>query len=334
MKKYLYLITVAAVMMFAATSCDRSDSDNSYEVPSKPVFDAAKSSTAFAAQAQHLYDTYGLWCHTDFEEIDYLYELTTTDLYTKYAPVDDFAAATEALNFFESKVLKLFPVEVVKKSFAHLFVCGQVIDTYTRSVSKGTSNTNSSTTDTYIDQDIPMRVKKLGVAIGFAGSAFAEADKDLLQMQWIEAVVETMLNNSPTPTEFNNVSMFDVQSVTGSSSYSNPYSASKVYGYYCLKLENLHKWGFLDAPNVGLQTLRFAKDGVTETNESVTMGRSRWYDTGYTQPMDFAIYAANIMLHPDKVAALGEEFPLIAQKAALVKEYMQTNFKWDLTPKN
>lgn len=327
MKQYLPIF-VAALLCVSAASCDRSDPDGSVTIPEKPVFD---TSTNAGKQAQHIYDTYGLYCHWDFETDDYMYELTKTSD-ADYTAVDNMDNMAEFLTAFEEKALKVLPIEIVQKSFSHLFICNELINTYTKETLGEYSWDSESETVTEL---LPMEVKTLGVALGYAGSKWAEADMELLQLRWIEAIFETMLNNAPTPTDFNKAALIDVTDISGNA-YPTNYSASKQWGWWCIQGGDTGKeegyqydWGLLDPPYVGLSTIAY-RDGA-EVQERVTMGYSRWYDSGYTAAMDFATYAAFILLKPAAyMDDLCAKYPLVKQKVQLVKEYFLENFNYEL----
>lgn len=326
MKQYLPIF-VAALLCVSAASCDRSDPDGSVTIPEKPVFD---TSTNAGKQAQHIYDTYGLHCHWDFKTDDYIYELTSTSS-VNYTEVDDMDRMAEFLTAFEEKALKVLPIEIVKQSFAHLFICNEIQDQY----SKRTYTSTYLFNDEDLTALIPMEVKTLGVALGYAGSKWAEADMELLQLRWIEAIFETMLNNAPTPTDFNKAALINVADISGDA-YPTNYSASRQWGWWCIQGGDTGKeegyqydWGLLDPPYVGLSFIAY-RDGA-EVQEKVTMGYSRWYDSGYTAAMDFATYAAFILLKPAAyMDDLCAKYPLVKQKVQLVKEYFLENFNYEL----
>ena len=258
MKQYLPIF-VAALLCVSAASCDRSDPDGSVTIPEKPVFD---TSTNAGKQAQHIYDTYGLHCHWDFKTDDYIYELTSTSS-VNYTEVDDMDRMAEFLTAFEEKALKVLPIEIVKQSFAHLFICNEIQDQY----SKRTYTSTYLFDDESVTALIPMEVKTLGVALGYAGSKWAEADMELLQLRWIEAIFETMLNNAPTPTDFNKAALIDVADISGDA-YPTNYSASKQWGWWCIQGGDTGKeggyqydWGLLDPPYVGLSSIAY-RDGA------------------------------------------------------------------------
>ena len=80
---------------------------------------------------------------------------------------------------------------------------------------------------------------------------------------------------------------------------------------------------------MGLSSIVY-RDGA-EVQEKVTMGYSRWYDSGYTAAMDFATYAAFILLKPATyMDDLCAKYPLVKQKVQLVKEYFLENFNYEL----
>lgn len=327
MKQYLPIF-VAALLCVSAASCDRSDPDGSITIPEKPTFD---TSTNAGKQAQHIYDTYGLYCHWDFETDDYMYELTKTSD-ADYTAVDNMDNMAEFLTAFEEKALKVLPIEIIQKSFAHLFICNEIQDKYTKRTYKSEY--------LYDDDDnamnlLAMKVKTLGVVLGYAGSKWTEADMELLQLRWIEAIFETMLNNAPTPTDFNKAALIDVTDISGDA-YPTNYSASKQWGWWCIQGGDTGKeggyqydWGLLDPPYVGLSTIAY-RDGA-EVQVRVTMGYSRWYDSSYTAAMDFATYAAFILLKPTAyMDDLCAKYPLVKQKVQLVKEYFLENFNYEL----
>ena len=330
MKQYLPIF-VAALLCVSAASCDRSDPDGSVTIPEKPVFD---TSTNAGKQAQHIYDTYGLHCHWDFESDDYIYELTTTSS-ADYTEVDDMECMAEFLTSFEEKALKVLPIEIIQKSFSHLFICNEILDTYTKSIF-GASD-YMSTSDEEITDLLPMKVKTLGVVLGYAGSKWREADMDELQLSWIEAIFETMLNNAPTPTDFNKAALMDVADIAGDA-YATNYAASKQWGWWCIQGGDAetgkaggyqYDWGLLAPPYVGLFGVAYRDDA--EVQIKVTMGYSRWYDSGYTAAMDFATYAAFILLKPATyMDDLCAKYPLVKQKVQLVKEYFLENFNYEL----
>ena len=327
MKQYLPIF-VAALLFVSAASCDRSDPDGSITIPEKPMFD---TSTAVGQQAQHIYDTYGLYCHWDFKSDDYIYELTSTSS-ANYTEVDNMDNMAEFLTAFEEKALKVLPIEIVKQSFAHLFICNEIQDQY----SKRTYTSTYLYDDESVTALIPMEVKTLGVALGFAGSKWAEADMELLQLRWIEAIFETMLNNAPTPTAFNQIALVDVMDITDNNIYGTNYTACQQWGWWCIKGGDAGKeggyqydWGLLDPPYTGLNYIAY-RDGE-EVQERSTMGYSRWYDSGYTAAMDFATYAAFILLKPTAyMDDLCSKYPLVNQKVQLVKEYFLENFNYEL----
>lgn len=321
MKQYLSYI-VAALLCVLAASCDRSDPDGSITVPEKPTFD---TSTAAGKQAQHIYDTYGLYCHWDFETDDYIYELTSTSS-VNYTEVDDMDSMAEFLTAFEEKALKVLPVEIIHKACSHLFICNELINNYTKdTLGEYSWDTESET----VSELLPMEIKTLGVALGYAGSKWKEADMELLQLRWVEAIFETMLNNTPAPTAFNQIAMLDVMAVTDNSIYGTNYAASKEWGWWCIQSGYQYEWGLLDPPNTGLMSVAY-RDGA-EVQEKETMGYSRWYNSGYTAAMDFATYAAFILLKPAAyMDDLCATYPLVAQKVELVKEYFLENFNYEL----
>lgn len=326
MKQYLPIF-VAALLCVSAASCDRSDPDGSVTVPEEPTFN---TSTNAGKQAQHIYDTYGLHCHWDFEADDYMYELTSTSK-ADYTEVDNMDNMAEFLTAFEEKALKVLPIEIIKKSFAHLFICNEIKNEYT----KRTFTSAFRFTDETITELLPIKVKTLGVALGYAGSKWAEADMELLQLRWIEAIFETMLNNAPTPTDFNKEALLDVISIAGDA-YPTNYAASKQWGWWCIKGGDTDKeggyqydWGLLDPPYVGLSTIAY-RDGA-EIQDKKTANYSRWYTSGYTAAMDFATYAAFILLKPTAyMDDLCAKYPLVKQKVQLVKEYFLENFNYEL----
>lgn len=328
MKRYLPLF-VAVLLCVTAASCDRSDPSGSITVPAKPTFDTA---TAAGRQAQHIFDTYGLHCHWDFDSDEYMYELTSTSK-ANYTEVDNLENLAEFLTAFEEKALKVLPIEIIRKAFAHLFICNELQNTYTKETLAQYSWENESETVTEL---LPMEIKTLGVALGYAGSTWKQADMELLQLRWIEAIFETMLNNTPTPTNFNQAALLDVMSITSNSIYATNYTACAHWGWWCIHGGSSAKeggyqydWGLLDPPYTGLSGIAF-RDGV-EVQEKETMGYSRWYNSGYTSAMDFATYAAFILLKPASyMDELCAQYPLVKQKVQLVKEYFLENFNYEL----
>lgn len=326
MNKIRYILATV-MLMFAITGCDRSDSEINIEVFAQPSFDL---STAAGVQAKKIYDTYGLNCQWNFSVKEFAYQLTGMDA-TAFTPVDDMSSLAQFLTTFENKALKLFPNEVIKRSFAKLYICNELRNSYMRYVSTTTNDASTTArTSTELIELLPMKIKTLDVALGFAGSLWATADKNLLQLRWVQAIVETMLNNSPSIDGFTRLAIINVESITGTTIYRSNYRASSMYGWYCVQNGYKNEWGLLDPPNKGLSSIRFKRDGITEVQAASNSFCSRWYNNGYSPEMDFATYASFLMLKPNEVTSLYSQFPLIRLKAEAVINYFKTHFNFDI----
>lgn len=317
-------------------SCDRSDTTSLDEMMPAPKFD---ESIAAGVKAKHIYDTYGINCQWIFNSDDYAYELIYITDGTPYEACDNMDKVAEFLTAFEEKALKILPKEIVSKAYANVYLCNEIQNKYIKFVSKNAKN--SSYTSTEETELLPMKIKNLGVALGFAGSKFDEADMDYLQLRWVEYIFQTMLYSSPVPLEFNRISCFSISELSGYDGQTN-YSESERWGWWAIygagASGETHKeggyqydWGLIDAPNTGLYNIRYAMDGVTEIQIGGSMGNSTFYKDGYTSEMDFATYAAFILLKPASyMDDLCQKYPLVARKTELVKEYFKTNFNYEL----
>ena len=322
MKKIFYW--ALAIFALSTIGCDRSDeSENLPTPPEAPTFD----NSAAGQKARQIYENYGLNLRYTFDATEFAYEFSDMDEATYTTITEEEALAF--LTAFERDVLALLPAEAVRNAMAQWFLCDELTNSYNKNVSRNSSNNTSVKTST-VTEIIPMKIKTQSVALGCLGASGSTVDQALLQQRWIEAIVQTMFNNTPYPTEFAQIATLDVSAVT-ENAYATNYEASRQFGWYCMDSDRgsslLYEWGFIGEPNSGLMAIRSDNTGTTELQKYNSTSGSRWYNTGFTVEMDFATYTAALLTKSaSDIEALCEKSALVAKKFALVKSYFETNF--------